>query len=66
MKNRSIELTSNNKKSKIVEINNNRVIAKRIFLFTTTMGDNSVGDEKLYNDFNAALIGEAEWMNPER
>jgi len=66
MKNRVIELTNSDRKSKIVEIGNNKIIAKRTFLFSTTMGKNSVGNEISYNDFNTALIGEEEWINSER
>ena len=63
MKNHTIESTNNNKKSKIVEIGNNKIIAKRIFVFFTTMGKNSVGNEISYNDFNTALIEEKKWVN---
>ena len=68
MKNHTIELINNhyNKRSKIVEINKTRVIAKRTFLFTTTMENNSVGAEILYDNLFAAITGEEEWMKPER
>lgn len=66
MKNRMIELTNNDKKSKIVEINNHRIIAKRTFLFTTTMGNNSVGNEIIYDNFEAALKEETEWTSSEK
>ncbi len=57
------ELTSNNKRSKIVEINNKKTVAKRTFLFCTTFGYNSVGSEILYDNFRQALTKEEKWIN---
>jgi len=62
MKNNIMESANGNKKSKIVEINRNKIIAKRTFLFTTTMGNNSVGNEILYDNLFAAITGEEEWL----
>jgi len=62
MKNNIMESVNGNKKSKIVEINRNKIIAKRTFLFTTPMGNNSVGNEILYDNLFAAITGEEEWL----
>ena len=54
---------SSTKRVKIVELESNKVIALRVYSFTTLNGNNSIGSGIIYNSFDIAVELERAWLN---
>ena len=51
-----------NRQSKIIK-HYNKYIAKRLLKYNTNLGNNSVGNEVLYNNLKTAILNELKWLN---
>lgn len=60
---KSLLIKNGNRKSRCIELRNNKYRAIRLFLYQTNFGNNISGYEIKYNTWESMIIQEKEWVN---